>query len=138
MKTIASRSIPFLAPTGSGGSSPPPVTFVSGQERLVASFLGPEGILLTYFTPTFTRAMKRPVDVSALRAPTGGSRPIVDLLGLSGAMRAVARNAVLGAQPPPTTPGQVFHDGQRKILVDAFTGDSMDDDDFTTTPSTPD
>ncbi len=134
MKTTAPRNLPFRAPAGSGSTTPPPVTFSVGQERLVVSFVSPASINLSYSNAAGTTLPREPVAIAELVPTAGGARRLVDLMKISPAMQSTARAGVLNTQPPSSTNGILFYDGQRRIFVDGFTGDSMDDDDFTTLP----
>lgn len=136
MKTTSSHSQAFRSPNGNeGGSTPPPVVFTSGAERLTVSFVSPAAINLVYSTPQLSSRLKLPLPINSLVPVSPVSQSVLSLLLISQSMRLVARNGVLGATPPTQPLGALFYEGQVKIFVNGLTGDSMDDDDVVILPS---
>lgn len=136
MKTTSSHSHAFRSPNGNeGGSTPPPVVFINGTERLTVSFVSPGALQLTYNTAQLTALLRVALPIGALVPVSGTSKSVLNLMQISQGMRTVARNGVLGAVRPAQSPGSVFYDGQRRIFVEGLTGDSMDDDDVVILPT---
>ncbi len=135
MKTTP-HTLAALAPTfAGGGTNPTPVVFTSGEERLVVSFVAPAAVNLSYTRPDLSVRLSRPLPVASLEPASAAKRAVVDRMTLSAAIVSAARASILAAQRPNTTTGGLFYDAQRMILVDRFTGDSMDDDDVIILPT---
>lgn len=135
MKSSHPKSALFRSPGGTAGGSTLTATYSGGGERVVVGFVGPAALALTLTRPDATVLLKRPLPIQSLVPPPAGKVPLVHLMAMAPTLVQAARSAILAAPRPADPNGALFHDGQRRIFVDSFTGDSMDDDDLISLPS---
>lgn len=129
------RSTVARSPGGTAGGNTLTATYAGGGERVVVGFVGPAALTLTLTRTDATVLLKRPLPIQSLVSPPAGKDSLVHLMKMSSALVTAARSAILATQRPTDPSGALFYDGQRRIFVDSFTGDSMDDDDLINLPA---
>lgn len=104
--------------------------FYSGNERVEITLFTDDTISIRYYKPSPQVTFKAPPSPLAASSLQQGpsSSALVNLLGLSSAMKSAASTAVQNENPGPGRDSW-WHDKKVKIFVDQFCGDDVDNDD---------